>query len=87
MLAVNLKCNKLIFKDNPQLITLKNIEDNILKDIEIEKENAWLQTNVSGMDFREHIFFALFGDDGKPLIEVDQTVRKNKKKTLRKPGI
>ena len=65
---------------------MKNIEDKILRDIEIEKETAWLRTNISGMDFGEHIFFALFGDDGKPLIQVDQRVRKNKKKTLRKPG-
>ena len=59
----------------------------ILKDIEIKQdENAWIVTNVSGIDLSQNVFFALFGEDGKPLVQDGQTIRKDDNKDLKIPS-
>ena len=63
------------------------MELKILEDLEIDKDNTpGLNKEVMGKDFSNHIFFALFGEDGKPLMEVGQTIRKSEEKKLKKPG-
>ena len=58
-----------------------------LNDIEIDKEDTpWLNTDIKGEDFSNHIFFILFGEDGKPLVEEGQTIRKSQEKKLKTPG-
>ena len=58
----------------------------ILKDIEITQENAWIVTNVSGIDLSQNVFFALFGEDGKPLVQDGQIIRKDNNKDLKIPS-